>query len=118
MHVFPLSGQTVPTLQALCTHGLPAEVAAAHTPQIALRSCAQNAVAHWESSPQVLPVAKGPGHGRHFGPKSLVRSDGQARLLRDCAHSFMRVGVAAVPGASSTAAHESANRASHVLASP
>ena len=118
MHVAPLSEQMVPTLQALRTHGLPAEVAAAHTPQMALLSCAQNAVAHWESSPQVLPVANGPGHGRHCGPNSPVRSDEQARLLSDFAHSFMRAGVAAVPGALNTASHESASRASHVLASP
>jgi hypothetical protein len=83
MHVLPLSGQMVPTLQALRTHGLPAAVRAAHTPQMAALPRAQNAVAHWESSPQALPVAKGPGHGRHCGPKSLVRSDGQARLPSD-----------------------------------
>ena len=114
----PVSGQMAPTLQALRTHGLPAEVVAAHTPQRASRSRAQNAVAHWESSPHALPVAKGPGHGMHCGPKSLVKSDEQARLPIDFAHSLMRVGVAAVPGALNPVAHERASRASHVLASP
>lgn len=110
-------GQTVPALQAPRTHGLPAAVGAAQTPQAASGARAQKALSHWRSSRQVAPVRKLPGRGAQAVPRSPRANAVQGWEASESAQLEVSAGVALDPGVNRVR-QSSCSRASQVARLP